>query len=88
MKLTTLQAYVENTELEYERRLEDNPDYSIPFCDEELVWAIQDYYSMRGEWQEEDYSFLEKEYDFDRNEVEFIFGHDPATGLSIDDEEE
>lgn len=93
MELTTLQAYIERAQLEYdldqqEREFRYHSRSPISFEEENLIYAIQDWYSMRGEFTEEEYEYLEKTWGLTKDEVDFAVGHDPATGLSIDEEEE
>ena len=55
MKLTTLEAYVQEKKQWY---LDEYVELDWQWYDEGLVWAIQDYVSMRGEFTEEDVEFL------------------------------
>ena len=55
MKLTTLEAYVQEKKQWY---LDEYGELDWQWYDEGLVWAIQDYISMRGEFSEEDVEFF------------------------------
>lgn len=93
MELTTLSAYILEAQHQYdldqeEREFRYHSRSSIPFEDESLIYAIQDWYSMRGEFTKEEYAYLEKTWNFTKYDVDFLVEHDPATGLSLDDEEE
>ena len=55
MKLTTLEAYVNEKKQWY---LDEYGELDWQWYDEGLIWAIQDYVSMRGEFTEEDVEFL------------------------------
>lgn len=68
MKLTNLQDYVEQKRKEYEvwqaEGVAKGLTRSMQFEDESLVWAIQDYLSMKGEFSAEDAKYL-SELDFE-----------------------
>lgn len=64
MELTTLQAYIEQQQKEFD---EHQAEYrartggrgsSITFEEETLIWTIQDWYSMKGEFTDEEYEYL------------------------------
>ena len=57
MKLTTLEAYVNEHKQWY---LDNFGKLDWKWYDEGLVYAIQDYVSMRGEFSEEDVEFLRR----------------------------
>lgn len=50
--------------------------YGIPFDDEDLPNAICDWYSMVGEFSEEELTYLEEVWDLDQWDVEFLLGLD------------
>ena len=52
MKITNLKKHVENNKKDYEGK----PDWM--WEDEGIVYAIQDYLAMKGEFSEEDNLFL------------------------------
>lgn len=86
MKLTTLQDYVAQAKKRYEddqaewRERNGGHYSSIPFEDEQLVFAICDYHSMKGELTEEDYQFLDEAYDFTKHDINSL--------LDIEEEED
>ena len=57
MKLTTLEAYVNEKKQWY---LEEYGKLDWQWYDEGLIWAIQDYVSMRGEFSVADIEFLNR----------------------------
>ena len=57
MELTTLEAYVQQKKQWY---LDKYGKLDWQWYDEGLVWAIQDYVSMRGEFSVEDVEFLHR----------------------------
>lgn len=57
MKLTTLEAYVQEKKREY---IEENGELDGYWYDEDIIWAIQEYVSMKGEFTEEDVEFLHR----------------------------
>ena len=64
MGLTNLKNYVEQKRKEYEEWQEEGRakglPRSMPFEEENLVWAIGDYLSMKGEFTEEDVEYLKE----------------------------
>lgn len=77
-KPATLKAYIQQKQNEYidhvvECKMRNNGYYSgIPFEEEELIWAIQDWYSMKGEFTEEELYYLEAIWDLDQCDIESI----------------
>ena len=57
MELTTLEAYVQQKKQWY---LDKYGKLDWQWYDEGLIWAIQDYVSMRGEFNAEDVEFLHR----------------------------
>ena len=57
MKLTTLEAYVQEKKQEY---IKENGKLDGYWYDENIIWAIQDYVSMKGEFTKEDLDFLSR----------------------------
>lgn len=57
MKLTTLEAYVQEKKQWY---LDKYGKLDWEWYDEGLIWAIQDYVSMKGEFTEADVEFLRR----------------------------
>lgn len=57
MKLTTLEAYVQKKKQYY---LDKYSKLDWQWYDEGLIWAIQDYVSMKGEFTEADVEFLKQ----------------------------
>ena len=57
MKLTTLEAYVQEKKQWY---LDEYGKLDWQWYDEGLIWAIQDYVSMRGEFSDADVEFLHR----------------------------
>jgi hypothetical protein len=57
MKLTNLRDYVEKKKQWY---LDTYGDLGWKWYDEGLVWAIQDYQSMVGDFAEDDIKFLDE----------------------------
>ena len=78
MELTTLQDYVAKSKKEYEDdqaewKERNGGHYSgIPFEDEQLIFAILDYYTMKGEFTQEELDWLNREYDIDEHEVNLL----------------
>lgn len=78
MKLTTLKAYIEQKQKEHddhitEYKMRNNGHYSgIPFEEENLIWAIQDWYGMKGEFTEEELYYLEKTWGLNQVDIESI----------------
>lgn len=60
----------------------------IPFEDESLVYAIQDWESMMGEFTEEEYQYLKEVWNFDRWDVDFLCEHELDTGLTREEKED
>lgn len=61
MELTTLENYVLQKQIEYYSDYAERGKRPLePFTAEAQVWAIQDYYSMKGEFSEADEKYLEK----------------------------
>ena len=57
MKLTTLEAYVHEKKQWY---LDEYGKLDWEWYDEGLIWAIQDYVSMKGEFTDADVEFLRR----------------------------
>lgn len=76
MALTNIKDYIEQAKSEYDKHLKKNPTYSIPFEDEDLVYAIAEYYSMRGKFTDEEYLYLEKVWHFDQTDIKLIIGEE------------
>ena len=57
--MNTLQEYIENRRKEYDLQCDEQP-----FEEEDLIWAIQEYESMKGSLSQQDYDFLYLKYDF------------------------
>lgn len=57
MKLTNLQNYVEQQKQWY---LDKYAKLDWGWYDEGLVWAIQDYLSMKGDFTEDDVAYLKE----------------------------
>ena len=61
MELTTLENYVMQKEIEYYSDYVERGKRPLePFTTEAQSWAIQDYYSMKGEFSEADKDYLER----------------------------
>lgn len=72
-KDVTLQEYLEQTEQQYlERRRIRHPFGEIIFAEEELIWAIQHWYSCIGEFSEEELDYLEETWNLARYDIEFL----------------
>lgn len=69
-----LADYIDLAREDYNR--DHDPDYSIPFEDEELVWAIQEWYGMMGCFSKGELKFLKDEYGFEDYDLEFLLGDD------------
>ena len=87
MKQRTLKEHIEEAKRRWELNREDIKQACgfgivIPFEDESLVYAIQDWESMMGEFTEEEYQYLKEVWDFNRWEVDFLCEHELDTGLT------
>lgn len=70
--MTTLQFYIEDAKCRYDQRVQENPNHSIPFENEELVWAIQGWYSMKGNFTKTELKYLRDVWNLEANDIEFL----------------
>lgn len=68
--------YIDLAHEDYDRDHYHDPDYGIPFEDEELIWTIQDWYSMMGCLSKGELKFLKDEYGFEEHDLEVLLGGD------------
>lgn len=73
----TLKEHIEKAKARYNiRQVEHLETYGfpseIPFEDEDLLWAIQDWYGSIGEFSEEELRYLEEVWDLDQIDIEFL----------------
>lgn len=86
MQLTTLKAYIEQRQKEFE---EHQAEYrsrnggrcsSITFEEETLIWIIQDWYGMKGEFTDEEYEYLYEVWCLSKDLVDAVTKEDIDDG--------
>lgn len=67
-----LSDYLLDSQREYAEHKLKNPNYSIPWEEEELIWALQSWYDMMGQFTVSEYRMLYETYSLVPNEVDDI----------------
>lgn len=73
----SLKEYIEAAHDAYkirslEHRRKYHESYSIRFEDEELIWAIQEWFGAVGEFSDDELFYLEEVWDLDQIDIETI----------------
>lgn len=71
-----IRDYISDAFQEHSKHLQRNPKYSIPFQDEHLLWAIQEWHGMMGEFTEAEYNYLEKQWNLSYDDIEILVNDD------------
>lgn len=80
IELTTLRRFIEQKHREFEEHsaeawARNGRRYCTTFEAESLIWAIQDWYSMKGEFTKEEYQYLEEVWYITPDEVNYYCFH-------------
>lgn len=67
-----LSDYLVDSQKRYAEHKLKNPNYSIPWEEEDLIWALQNWYSMMGEFTVSEYKMLYETYSLAPNEVDYF----------------
>lgn len=67
-----LSDYLVDSQKRYAEYKLKNPNYSIPWEEEDLIWALQDWYGMMGEFTVSEYRMLYETYSLAPNEVDYF----------------
>lgn len=65
-----IRDYISDAFQEHSKHLQRNPKYSIPFQDEHLLWVIQEWHGMMGEFTEAEYTYLCNQWKLTPTEVQ------------------
>lgn len=67
-----LQDYIKQAHVRYEVHKLQHPEYGVRFEDEDLIWAIQDWFGMMGQFSEEELHYLKETYGLNQVDIEAI----------------
>lgn len=57
---------------EHQKQLRNNQDYDLAFEDEDLIWALCNWYDTQEGFTEQEYDYINKMWDINKNVLDSI----------------